>query len=360
MHNDALEKGMNQKQIAERLNISQSTVSRALKNDRRISAEIRKKVHGAAEDIGYHPNAYLTVLMSNIRNGKKITEQGVIGLLIEACSQNEWCQVKTWQSFYQGAVQRGRELGFRVDSFFLKQPRTSSSRIDSVLSARGIKGVIAVPPYSKTCRIKLNWEQYATVAVGYAWNEQRLNRVAYDNLHNFTEAFNQLRRMGYKRIGTVLDEKFICGNRHGIKWYTAYLDCRDSTPENQQIPVCSMNAPSAGESLTESSTQVLKDEFRKWFLKWKPDAVITLVGEQKPWLEDMGCRIPEDVGLACLALPEGSGFSGIDENNTAVGAAAVELVAAQIARNEFGLPAQAKTTMIEGRWVDGTTLNSRN
>lgn len=351
---------MNQKEIGKVLGISQSAVSLALRGHRSISAEMRKKVHDTARSMGYHPNAYLTVLMSNIRNGRETTDKGVIGLLIEARSQEEWCQVETWQSFHQGAARRGRELGFRIDSFFLKQPRTNSSKIDSVLRARGIKGIIIVPPYSKACRIKLNWDQYAAIAVGYAWNEQRLNRVAYDNLHNFTEAFNQLRQMGYKRIGTVLDEKFICGNRHGIKWYTAYLDCRDSTPEKQQIPVCIMNTPSAGEFLTETADRALKDEFRKWFLKWKPDAVITLVGEQKLWLEDMGCRIPEDVGLACLALPEGSGFSGIDENNTVVGAAAVELVAAQIARNEFGLPDQAKTTMIEGRWVDGTTLRSRN
>lgn len=42
--------------IAEQLNVHQSTVSRALKNDRRISTETKKRVLQLAEKLKYQPD----------------------------------------------------------------------------------------------------------------------------------------------------------------------------------------------------------------------------------------------------------------------------------------------------------------
>ena len=49
------------------------------------------------------------------------------------------------------------------------------------------------------------------------------------------------------------------------------------------------------------------------------------------------------------------GCSGIDQNNERVGAAGVDLVVEQLQSNDFGLPENPKTVLIEGRWVPGTT-----
>ncbi len=45
------------------------------------------------------------------------------------------------------------------------------------------------------------------------------------------------------------------------------------------------------------------------------------------------------------------GCAGIDQNGERVGAAAVDLVVEQLHANEFGLPQNPKTVLIEGRWV---------
>ena len=47
---------MNQKLIAEKLNISQATVSMALKGSPRISRALSETIRKLAEDSGYHPN----------------------------------------------------------------------------------------------------------------------------------------------------------------------------------------------------------------------------------------------------------------------------------------------------------------
>src|SRR5262245_16926091 len=50
------------RQIARRLNVSHTTVSRALKDDPRISVAVRKKIRGAAETLGYRPDPMLSAL----------------------------------------------------------------------------------------------------------------------------------------------------------------------------------------------------------------------------------------------------------------------------------------------------------
>ena len=350
----------NQKDIAKALGITQASVSMALRGDRSISAGMRKKVRNTAKSMGYHPNAYLTVLMSNIRTGRKLNDQGVIGLLIEARSQEDWYGVEAYRIFHQGVIQRGLELGFRIENFFLKKPGMSAAKIDRILHTRGIKGIILAPPYHGNRSLNLHWERYAAIGVGFGWEEQELNRVVYDNLQNYILAFNRLRQLGYRRIGTLLDDTFIHGTRHGIKSYTGYLECQNSIPEKDRIPVFASNNPPRGAVFSETGDRIAAAAFSEWFLKWHPDAVLTLTGREKRWLDAMNLKIPRDAGLACLALPPDSDYAGIYEKGEVVGSTALELVAAQIARNEFGLPLHSKTTMIEGRWINGNTLRKKS
>ena len=53
------------KTIAEELNLSFSTIARALKDDKRISVEVREKVKKAADEMGYVPNMLAKGLVSN-------------------------------------------------------------------------------------------------------------------------------------------------------------------------------------------------------------------------------------------------------------------------------------------------------
>jgi LacI family transcriptional regulator len=350
----------NQADIAKALGITQATVSRALRGDRSISAETRQAVQNTADRLRYNPNNYLSTLMSNIRSGKKLRGKGSIGLLIEASSLEDWYAIEAFWTFHQGVLQRARELGVHVDPFFLKQPGISAAKIDEILHARGIEGLILAPPYRGNRTLNMRWERYAAIGVGFGWEEQELNRVAYDNLQCFITAFNELRRMGYQRIGTVLDRIFIDGTRHGINWYIGCLECQDRTPKSDRVPVFKANYPPPGEKISEPEAALLENRFQAWVSKWKPDALLTVVGDERKWLEAMNLRIPQDVGLACLSLPIGSDLAGIEDAGEAVGATAIELVAAQIARNEFGLPSHQKVMMIESRWINGTTVQNKN
>jgi LacI family transcriptional regulator len=62
------------KQLAQILNMSISTVSRALKNHPDIAEKTKQKVRELAPPLEYEPNAYATQLRTNVRN--------VLGILI--------------------------------------------------------------------------------------------------------------------------------------------------------------------------------------------------------------------------------------------------------------------------------------
>ncbi len=74
----------------------------------------------------------------------------------------------------------------------------------------------------------------------------------------------------------------------------------------------------------------------------------------------MRLQIPGDIGLACLVRQPGASVAGVDEKNEVIGASAVEWVASQIVRNEYGVPVHPKLIMIEGAWANGTTLLNKS
>ena len=351
----------NQREIAALLGITQASVSMALRGDRKISTEMRRRVRETAERLGYHSNAYVNVLMSHIRSGKKLNDKGVIALLVDTRSQKDWYGVESYRVFHQGVIRRGVELGFHVESFFLREPNMSISKMERILHTRGIQGMILAPPYRGNRTLNLRWDRYAAVGVGFGWERQELDRVVYDNLQNFITAFHELQRLGYRRIGTVLGKAFTEGDRCGTKWYTGYLECQDQVPRECRIPVfAGDNLPRESRIPEFAGAHGNSDVhiFRKWLKKWQPDVLLTLTGKEREWLNTMGLRIPEDIGLACLSQPTATNYAGVDEKGDEVGAAALELVAAKIARNEYGPPFHPKVTMIEGRWVDGATVQA--
>lgn len=349
-----------QEEIAKALGITQAAVSMALRNHPRISAEMCNKVSAVAKQLKYRPNIYVNTLMTSVRAGRKPGDYGAVGLLIEDRSMAAWHSIEPRKVFYQGVIKKAAEIGFHVEPFFLHEPKLNIKRIDQILQARGIVGLILAPPYHGNRSLDLQWSRYAAIGVGFGWEEQELNRVIYDSLQNYITAFNRLRQLGYRRIGAVLGITLTQGPRHGIKSYTGYLDCQDRIPRQERIPAFIRETPPPNTAISESSEHSLVIQFKKWLQKWRPDVLITMVGYEKKWLDLLTLKVPDDIGLACLAKPTDVMYAGIDDYSEAIGATAVELVAAQIYRNEFGPPSIPKTTMLEGRWVDGATLRSQN
>lgn len=333
----------NQRDIARLLDINQATVSLALRGDRSIPPRTRQRVQDAARRLGYRLNPDVAMLMSRIRAGRRLGEQGVMAMLVDARSETDWFRVRSYRIFNHGATTRAAELGFRIEHFFLRHPGGSPRTLDRILQARGIRGVIVAPPFRATSTVTLDWTRYACVGCGHAREPRLLDRVANDHAQNVTLAFAELASRGYRRIGLSLPGNI--ARTRELKWLTGYLEAQDRLPARQRVPLFTSH------NLTE---------FRAWFRRQRPDALLCLTGHEKPWLESMRLHPPHRLGLACLVRQPGSNLAGINEKNEVIGATAVEWVAARVTRNEYGAPPHPKLILIEGCWMDGSTLANKS
>jgi LacI family transcriptional regulator len=149
---------------------------------------------------------------------------------------------------------------------------------------------------------------------------------------------------GYRRIGlAITDEQDVRVQR---KWSAGYLVYQQSLKVAERIP-----------HLLASGN--FERAFTEWYREYQPDAVLTQETRCPEFLRGLAVRVPEDVGVAHLALTEAdTGFAGVNQNGRLVGASAFDLVDAQLRRNERGLPASPKTVLVQGRWIEGPTVKT--
>jgi len=98
---------------------------------------------------------------------------------------------------------------------------------------------------------------------------------------------------------------------------------------------------------------------KSWLKKNRPDAILTDITELRDMLDTLGYRVPQDIGLAAFSVLDGNADAGIDQNSKEIGKAAVQLLISLINHNERGVPEICREVLIEGRWVNGSTLPAK-
>jgi DNA-binding LacI/PurR family transcriptional regulator len=103
-----------------------------------------------------------------------------------------------------------------------------------------------------------------------------------------------------------------------------------------------------------------------WLRQYRPDAMIVVhhheaLEELIAIMRQQGIgRSPQDIGVAALSqVLQGTGLSGLEENQQLMGEWAVELLVARIMNRDFGIPDHPRIEMVEGQWVDGGSLRPR-
>jgi len=335
----------NQRAIAKAAGVNQATVSLALRNSPLVSQKTRERIHRIAEDLGYQPNSYVSSLMAHIRSGRPPRNRGCIALLV-AAPEHSLDRIETYALQWKGMAERAAQLGFSTETLYVDPDAGMSlKRIDTILQAQGIRGLIfTAPNLLKISPRPLSLAHYAMASMGFSWSEMPTHRVAASHWHNVQMAFRKLQANGYRRIGMCLPRANAAGGPARV-WKSACLLLQDEMPVRNRIPMF-VGRPGV----------VPITKFRTWLQKYKPDALVSLLGHEIVWLEKLGMTPPEDIAMVCLNRPIGSQFSGIEENHEVLGQAAIDLVATQIMSNSHGLPPHPKLILIEGTWVDGETM----
>jgi DNA-binding LacI/PurR family transcriptional regulator len=320
------------------------TVSRALRQDPEVTPAMAAKVLKVASELGYRPHPMISSLMANVRKGKLERESQILAYLISHADWNFCMRTAAYRDLYAGVVERGAEIGFRVERFSLAEPGMNGKRMSAILRARNITGIIVAPSRIPGSTIDLEWSDFATVLVGYSWDAPAQHRVANHHVHSMRLALRQLKEAGYRRLGLAVGASVAIRVDHGfdMPYYMQQLEL----DVEERIPWI-------------TAEPLSKALLLEWFERYRPEAVIGLDCRIVGWLREAGHRVPEDVGYVNLSYsPRMGDVAAVDQNSRDIGAAAVDVVAEQLYHNQRGLPIRPKVVMIESAWVAGRTIGS--
>jgi LacI family transcriptional regulator len=293
--------------------------------------------------MGYHPNPAVSELMAQVRQRRVVPQVATIAHITEAYPPGSWRTYPFTGEIILGAEERAKELGYKLEEFSLKEPGMTARRLSDILRARGIRGVLIGKRLPAVAHMSLTWEHFAAVTTSPVVRQPALHRVLPDCVHAARLAMRQLRHLGYRRIGFVTWREH---DKRNDGLYTAgILRSQQELPAIERVPM--LIAPK------EDARPV----FVPWLRKHRLDAVLGCNFYPRHWLEELGYRVPQDVGFASvLRSGDPRGCAHIDHQGRVIGAAAIDLLIAQLHRNETGLPAHPQIVLIRGGWVAGKTL----
>lgn len=336
------------KTIAEAAKVSVMTVSLALRNHPRISEQTKAKILKVAEEVGYRPNPMVSNLMIHIRSARPIPYQANLAYLTAFRSPKAWKEHPVASLAYEGMCRRAEDVGFLIDTFWLKEPGMDEKRLTKVLESRNIHGVIVAPLPEAAALDQIDWSQWSTVTLGNSVLSPRLHRVTHHQFHGMWLILRKLEEKGYRRIGLVMDE--LVDNKVDRTFTSCIAGYHLRIPPRNRVPVLFQKLG------PEFDPKILA----AWIEKHKPDV---LIGHDAliHYLQQLGLSVPGDIAVAHLGVPSflDPSVSGLNQNWRLVGATAVDAVVAQIYRNERGIPESPQTTMLEGFWVEGKSTPGR-
>ena len=320
-----------------------STVSLALRDHPRISDSTKQIIREAAKKLRYKPDAMLNALCAYRLMKRPPKEQTVIAWITNHRARTDWRMSACTRDYFDGASQRAKERGYRLETLWLSEPGMTGERMSRILWTRGIQGVL-LPPQEHLKRIDLDWDSLSAVTFGYTLAHPRLHLVSNHEYRTMGTLFAELEKRYYQRVGLVNLREH--DKRVDNNWLAAYLvEQTRLEPENQLPPLI----------LEEWNTKT----FLSWVEHFRPDAIVTRLPEVLLSLRRAGYNVPDDVGVAYHTLDEKSRcFSGMKKNSFQIGVMAVDLLIDMLHRNERGIPGRPYLLMVEGSWVEGNTLRN--
>ena len=117
----------------------------ALRNSPGVSSQTRKRILKISQKLGYVPDARIHSWMAQVREAKE-KDLLPITWLNTIPTTPSWNQHKFLSPYLEGAKERAKQLGYKIEEFWTHQPGMKMSTISRILYQRGIEGVILTYP----------------------------------------------------------------------------------------------------------------------------------------------------------------------------------------------------------------------
>jgi DNA-binding LacI/PurR family transcriptional regulator len=337
--------------VAREAAVHQTTVSLALRNDPRLPEKTRARIRRAARKLGYEPDPMLSALNFYRSSRHAVKAPPTMAFLLNFKDQAEMSASSPHRLFLEGARHQARQIGYQLDAFFVGHARREIERIEHVLRARSITGVIVGGFGDMLTELQLNWDYFSAVLIESYQLHLPLHLVSNHQTQITREAVRRLAALGYRRIGLAVGEREELYLQHAFA--TGYHGEIALHPELAAAPPL----------LLRGLTMPLSDqaaEVGAWVRRHDFDAVISDWHSTLEAARLAGFRCPGDLTVASLDVLEGYGANaGMTHNHDIVGRRAVEQLAILMKTNQRGFVRPPNTTLIEGTWVDGSDVPKR-
>lgn len=317
----------------------------ALRNHPRLSEETRERVLKLAKEHGYTPDPLTSTLMNQLRTARKRRSVEKLAYLTFWNSPEEWRKSGNDVCWFEGTCERAEALGYEIEHIWAREPGMNAARLSKILYTRAIRGVVIAPLLRSSGHLSLDWRHFAVATISFTVVKPGLHRAAHFHHNGMIQALRRLKHLGYRRVGLANLADQIERVNHG--WLAGYLVYTRALRHRDQVP------PLLQKGWNEK-------KFAEWVDRYKPDAIVSNTQDPLHSLKKLGYRVPADIAYASLDRQrEDDLWAGIDQLPRTVAASAVDLVSAQLQRNEFGLPDCPKTVHLDGIWRDGATVQTR-
>ncbi len=291
-------RSVNQQLLAERLNLSRTTVSRSLANHPAISAETRAKVKHMAAEMGYHGNPTRTIRRS--RQSKPIT----IGVLIGVPAEH--VALATFPYILQGIRKRAEAEHLAIDVCY-QEPATLTPDAKRLPVFRHIRsgdwrGMLLIYPFAEET-VDIFARKISTVAVLESYQHPYVDSIDTDDYAGIRAMVQRLAATGHRRIGYVA-WRYPIGGHWTTRRFGGYVDGLfslglDFNPE-WAFNIRSNQPPLEAPEIADRVAGMIREQRVTGWVCAADHQAYQLIRD----LQARGIRIPEDCSV--------TGFDGLE------------------------------------------------
>jgi LacI family transcriptional regulator len=270
------------KDIAKALNLSVSTVSKALRGSHEISEETKKNVMAYAREHNYKPNP----IAQSLKRGRSKS----IGVIVCNIDNNFFSQV------INGIESVARQKDYNV---IITQSQESYEREvanSEHLSSRSVDGLIislSAETRNVDHLVKLHEKGLPIVLFDRVTDEIPTHRIIANNYKGAYEATRHLLQQGYRRIAHITSSGSLSITLERLEGYKQALKDAGIEPDPRYIKFCQH-----GGMIPEETCQALTELLA---LTDKPDALFTasdrLSTTTLSLLRKLPVAVPQEIGL---------------------------------------------------------------
>lgn len=317
--------------------VSTATVSLALRDSHRVSAETRERVQALAQEHGYRSHPAVNTLMQQVRSGGKIHDEETLAFIRSGRDLSETACGPL--ELLAGVEREAFRLGYRVEIFWAGDHGAKSEQLGRILYHRGIRGVIWGPmPYPHPPLV-FPWEHFAPIACTNSTDVAGIPVVTIHHGKGMALLIEELTRRGAQRIGVLISQE------------------EDLRQDYAWISGVDLFRHRGGRTLVESLTCKSfpgKKRVTDWIGKHRLDALIVSHRFYQD-LDFLGDRIAK----ASLDVPTDDlgTIAGLHQDMSRIGQHAVRSLSIRLSNSIMGLPENSFSVVTLATFREGASLD---